>query len=48
MPTIARAASFAFAESGPVANTTHAPMSSASASLPARSAPMRMCSTAKS
>ena len=35
MPTIARAASFALAESGPVANTTHAPMSSASAFFPA-------------
>jgi len=48
MPTMLRAASLAAAESGPVAKTTQAPMSRDCQSLPARSAPARMCRTAYS
>lgn len=44
-PTIARAASLAARESGPVEKTIQAPRSSESASRPARSAPMRTFST---
>nr|WP_255614840.1 hypothetical protein [Saccharopolyspora sp. 6V] len=44
-PIIARAARFAAAPSGPVANTIQAPMSSRRQSRPARSVPSRTFAT---